>query len=461
MAKHKKKSNRLIYIMVGVVVALLILALVGKSQGWIGGDNAKEVELAKAKKVTIIEKVSASGAVQPVTEIKLSPDVAGEITELNVEEGDSVKMGQLLIRIRPDNLELALDRTRAMLNQQRANLSTSRATLSKVEANFNRATLEHDRQKLLFDKKVISKADWEMAEANFIASKNDLVSAKQSVVASQYIIKSQQASVNEAAENLRLANVYAPASGTVSKLSVEQGERVVGSTMMAGTEMLRIADLTKMEVRVDVNENDIIRVSLGDTAVIDVDAYSHLDKKFKGVVTAIANTANDKISSDAVTEFQVKIRVLNDSFKDLAKEKNITSPFRPGMTASVDIITERKENVLSVPLSSVTTRDPNKKKRRRGKKEEGDKEESKPKTDDKKKKGDDIKEVVFINNAGKAKMVEVKTGISDFDNIEILEGVKEGDEIVSGPFLIVSKKLDDDDDIKGEGKNDDEDKEEE
>ncbi len=450
MAKQKKKSNRLIYIMVGVVVALIILALVGKSQGWIGGDNAKVVVFENAKKVTIVEKVSASGAVQPVTEIKLSPDVAGEITELNVEEGDSVKMGQLLIRIRPDNLELALDRTRAMLNQQRANLSTSRASLAKVEANFNRASLEHDRQKLLFDKKVISKADWEMAEANFIASKNDLESAKQSVVASQYIIKSQQASVNEAAENLRLANVYAPASGTVSKLSVEKGERVVGSTMMAGTEMLRIADLTKMEVQVDVNENDIIRVSLGDTAIIDVDAYSHLDKKFMGVVTAIANTANDKISSDAVTEFQVKIRVLNDSFKDLTKEKNITSPFRPGMTASVDIITERKENVLSVPLSSVTTRDPNKKKRGRGKKEDGDEEESKSKKDDKKKKNDEIKEVVFINNAGKAKMVEVKTGISDFDNIEILEGVKEGDEIVSGPFLLVSKKLDDDDDIKAE-----------
>lgn len=447
MARPKrKKSNKLIYILVGFVMVLLLVVIVGKSQGWVGKSKEIEVNLSEAEKVTIVEKVSASGMVQPEVEIKLSPDVSGEIIVLNVEEGDSVAYGDLLVRIRPDNLESALERTKAALNQQKANLANAKAAYASSQANFDRAKLEFDRQKKLWDQKVISTADWELAQANFIAAENDKRSAFENVRASEFIVKSSEASVSEAAENLRLTNVYAPSGGTVSKLSVEKGERVVGSNMMSGTEMLRIADLTRMEVRVDVNENDIIRVAMGDTAIIDVDAYSYMDKKFKGIVTSIANTANEKVSTDAVTEFEVRIRILNSSFQDLLEERNIKTPFRPGMTASVDIVTERKEEVLSVPLASVTTRDPKKMDRfnNDGDDEEDDTESNRQTGGV----GDDIKEVVFVNNEGVAKMVEVKTGISDFDNIEILEGVNAGDEVISGPFLVVSKRIKDGDRIK-------------
>lgn len=461
---QRKKSNKILYILLGLLGLLIILAVVGKSQGWVGNAKETEVNISEAEKVMIVEKVSATGAVQPETEIKLSPDVSGEIIELNVEEGDSVKFGKLLVKIRPDNLESALERTKASLNQQKANLANAKASSSKAGASFKRAELEYNRQKLLYEKKVISQSDWELAEANFVAAQNDRKSAVENVRASEFIVQSSLATVSEAAENLRLTNVYAPASGTVSKLSVEKGERVVGSNMMSGTELLRIADLTKMEVRVDVNENDIIRVSIGDTAIIDVDAYSYLDKKFKGIVTSIANTANDKVSADAVTEFEVKIRILNSSFQDLIKERNIKTPFRPGMTASVDIVTESRAQVLSVPLSAVTTRDMNKVgkgKYGKGKKDDDSNGDAKDQSRGGK---EDIKEVVFINDEGKAKLVEVKTGISDFDNIEVIEGVKEGDEVISGPFLLVSKKIEDGDPIKAKkdrkDKNDEDDEDE-
>ncbi len=438
MAK-KKKSNKLIYILLGVAAVLVIVAMVGKNQGWIGQKKAMEVELAKATKKTIVEKVSASGAIQPVVEVKLSPDVAGEIIELNVEEGDSVVAGQRLIKIRPDNWQSAVDRSLANLNQQKANLADAKARLARAEATFERARLEHDRQKKLYDEKVISDADWELALSNFKIADNDLKSAREGVNAAEFIVKSSQASVNEAQENLRLTTVLSPVNGTVSKLSVEKGERVVGTQQMAGTEMLRIADLNKMEVRVNVNENDIIRIGVGDTALIQVDSYAHLDKEFKGIVTQIANTANDKASPDAVTEFEVRIRVLNESFKDLIVEKKIKNPLRPGMTASVDIITERRENVLSVPLAAVTTR---------GADDAKEGEEAKPEAEGTQQsaapaKAAEVKEVVFVNNNGVAKKVEVKTGISDFENIQVLEGLSEGDEVVSGPFLAVSKRLKD------------------
>ncbi|MDN5200061.1 efflux RND transporter periplasmic adaptor subunit [Fulvivirgaceae bacterium BMA10] len=452
MARQRKKSNKLLYILLATVALLIVIVIVGKSAGWIGKKKEMEVDTEKAAKNTIVEKVSASGAVQPETEVKLSPDVAGEIIELNVEEGDSVKAGQLLIKIRPDNLESALERTRAMLDQQRANLKSAQANLAKAEANFERASLEYKRNEKLQKEKVISKADWELAQSNFASAGSDLEAAKSSVSAAQFIVKSQEATVDEAAENLRLTNVYAPSGGIVSKLSVEKGERVVGSQMMSGTELLRIADLTKMEVRVDVNENDIIRVSTGDTAVIDVDSYASMDKKFKGIVTQIANTANDKVSADAVTEFEVRVRILNESYQDLLEERGITYPFRPGMTASVDIITNSKSDILTVPLSSVTTRDPNKKQRFSAGGSEGgnNSNDNKERT---KTKEEDLKEVVFVNDNGVAKMIEVKTGISDFENIEILSGLEEGSEVVSGPFLAVSKRLNDGDAIATKKKN--------
>ncbi len=457
MAKKKKKSNKLIYTLIGAVVLLIIVAMVGKSQGWIGKKKQLEVEIGEAKKGTITEKVSASGAIQPVVEVKLSPDVSGEIIELNVEEGDPVVAGQLLVKIRPDNLLNAKERAEASLNQQRANLASSKASMSRAEASLIRSKQDYDRQKKLKDEGVISEADWELAQQNYNIAISDKKSAEQSVLAAQYVVKSSFATLEEAKENVRLTNVRAPIDGIVSKSVVKKGERVVGTQTMTGTEMLRIADLNNMEVRVAVNENDIIRVTLGDTAIIDVDSYAHLEKKFKGVVTAIANTANDKASADAITEFEVKIKILNSSFADLQKEGR-KYPFRPGMTASVDIVTEQKDNILMIPLSSVTTRDPNKKGKGRGGDDDDDKSEKKS---DKKVDKDDLKEVVFVHEDGIAKMVEVKTGISDYENIEILSGVEEGAEIIIGPFLAVSKRLKGDDEVTFEEEEEEEDEEDE
>ncbi len=441
MAKQTKKSNKLIYWLIGAVVALLLFVIVGKSAGWIGKSKELEVDLAKVKRVSIVEKVSASGTVQPVTEVKIAPEVSGEIRELVVEEGDSVQRGQLLVKIRPDTWLSQLERAEASLNQQRANLKSSEAALSRAEATFIRAEQEYQRQEKLWKEKVIAEAEWQLAQQNFKVAENDLKSAKQSLQAAGFIVKSSEATVREATENVRLTSVVAPMNGIISKLSVKKGERVVGAQTMTGTELLRIADLNLMEVRVNVNENDIVRVHQGDTAIIDVDAYSSQNKKFKGLVTLISNTAKDKLSADAITEFEVRISILRSSYDDLVKEGN-KYPFRPGMTASVDIITKRKDNVLSVPLASVTTRNPEKDKKMGAPAPSGDNQRQVQNSDKVEKVVED-KVVVFINDNGSAKMVEVKTGISDYDNIEIVEGLTDSAEVVTGPFLVVSKRLKD------------------
>ncbi|SEJ80532.1 HlyD family secretion protein [Cyclobacterium xiamenense] len=422
-----KKSNKLIYSLLAVVALLVIVTLVGRKAGWIGGEKPLEVEVGKVTKRDIVEKVSASGVVQPEREVKLSPDVAGEIIELNVNEGDSVKQGDLLVKIRPDNFISALDRSQANLNQQLANLAQSKASLKRAEAQFTRAELSFQRNSKLYEDNVISDADFEQAKAEFLTAQNDLEAARQSVLAAEYVIKSAQASVDEAAENLRLTNVYSPTNGVVSSLLVEQGERVVGTAQMAGTEMLRIADLSRMEVRVNVNENDIVRISMHDTTLIDVDAYAFSGKKFSGVVTAIANSANEKASADAVTEFEVRIRILNASYEELISEGN-PFPFRPGMTASVEIITDRKEAVLSIPLAAVTTRA--------------------NETVDSEGGIERMKELVFIREGELAKIREIKTGISDFENIEVLEGIAEGQEVITGPYFVVSTQLENDKPVK-------------
>jgi HlyD family secretion protein len=452
MAKQKQKSNKVIYWLIGAVVVLLIFILVGRSAGWIGKPQELEVELAKAKKVTIIEKVSASGTVQPVTEVKIAPEVSGEIIELLIEEGDSVKQGQTLVKIRPDTWESQLERAEASLSQQRANMEQSKSNLLRAKATFTRAKSEYERQETLFKQQVISEADWQLAKQNFEIAKNDVASAEQAVEASRYVIRSTDASLSEAREMFRKTTVVAPMKGIVSKLIVKNGERVVGTATMAGTEMLRIADLNIMEVRVNVNENDIVRVHVGDTAMIDVDAYSADKREFKGIVTLIANTAKEKISEDAITEFEVRILLLKSSYDDLVKAGN-RFPFRPGMTASVDVMTTTKPNALSVPLASVTTRNPEEE----NKEGEGNgpgsnarqtSDQSKPQ-----KKVED-KTVVFVNENGVAKMVEVTTGISDYDNIEILSGIAEGAEIITGPFTAVSKRLKDGDHVRSTQKKD-------
>jgi HlyD family secretion protein len=447
MAQQKRKSNKVMYGLIGATVVLLLFILIGRSQGWIGKPKELEVELAKTKRTTIVEKVSASGTVQPVIEVKIAPEVSGEIRELLVEEGDSVTRGVMMVKIRPDTWLSQLERADASLNQQRANVVSSEANLSRAEATFTRAEQDFKRQERLWNEKVISEAEWQLAQQNFKVAENDLKSAKQSLQAAGYVVRSSEATVREARENVRLTSVAAPMDGIVSKLSVKKGERVLGTAQMQGTEMLRIADLNKMEVRVNVNENDIVRVHLGDTTLIDVDAYTNTGKVFKGVVTNIANTAKDKLSADAITEFEVRILMLNSSYTDLIKQGS-RYPFRPGMTASVEILTNRKVDVLSVPLSAVTTRNPDE--LNKGEKKDGDN-DGPPRpvvTSNEPQKKQVDKVVVFVNENGVAKMIEVKTGISDYDNIEILSGLSDSTQVITGPFLVVSKRLKDGEKIK-------------
>ncbi|QCR21926.1 efflux RND transporter periplasmic adaptor subunit [Pontibacter sp. SGAir0037] len=441
-----RKKSRLIPILIGVLVLILVLGVVAKKAGWVGKDEGTEVVLSEAKRVEIVEKVSASGKIQPETEVKISPDVSGEIIELNVEEGDSVVKGQLLLRIRPDNYQSMVDAQQAGVNQTRANLSQAKARLAQAKANQVQVEQNYERNRQLFQQKVISEADFQQIEANYQAGKQEIVSLEQSVRAAEFSVQNALASLKDARENLNKTTIYAPVSGTVSKLNVEQGERVVGTSQMAGTEIMRIANLNNMEVRVNVNENDIIRVGMGDSVIVEVDSYASKDEKFKGVVTAIANTAKDATSLEAVTEFEVRIRLLNDSYTHLSQKNQ--RPFRPGMTASVDIITERKSNVLSVPLSAVTTRtnqggtttpaageqpgDQN-----NASAQQGDQAQAAAATP--------AEEVVFVYDKAEnvVTTVKVKTGISDFDNIEILSGINEGQQVVSGPFRAVSTTLKD------------------
>lgn len=447
----KKKSNRLLFLLLGTVAVLILFAFIGKSAGWIGKEKPTEVELAPVKRADIVEKVSASGKVQPEVEVKISPDVPGEIIELHVQEGDSVQKGQLLVKIRPDNYISAVDRARATVNNNRATLAQSQVGVSQAKVELERAKIEYERNQKLYQEKVISDADWVTAETNFKIAKEKVNSAQQGLEAARYLILSAEAGLRDAQENLRKTTIYAPVSGTVSKLSVELGERVVGTSQMAGTEILRLANLNNMEVQADVNENDIVRVHLGDTAIIDVDSYASMKKKFKGIVTEIANTANGvgstqqaSASTDAVTEFQVKVRILRDSYRDLADAKSKLSAFRPGMTASVEILTARKSGVVAVPLPAVTTRNPAGKvvnTTPQGGQETNSDQGNGTANEQKNQVAQELKEVVFVFANGKAEQRTVTTGISDYDHIEIKSGVKEGEQVVAGPFNVVSKKL--------------------
>jgi HlyD family secretion protein len=442
------KNNRLLFILLGLIVVLIAGFMVAKKQGWVGKPAGTEVTAAKAGPATIVEKVSASGKVQPETEVKISPDVSGEITELYVHEGDSVKKGQLLLRIRPDNYQAMVNQQSASVGTQRANVGQAEAQLQQQIANARQTELTYRRQASLYKQKVISQSDYEAAQAAYNASQEQLKAIRAQITAAQSTVRSAQAGLEEARKNLNKTTIYAPVSGTVSKLNVKKGERVVGTTQMAGTEIMRIANLNNMEVRVSVNENDIIRVQLGDSADVEVDSYTTQDEKFKGIVTAIANTAKDALTAEAVTEFEVRVRLLPASYQHLVKvgaNGRTTVPFRPGMTASVDIIAERKAGVLSVPLAAVTTRSDSAKVQAqnggiriggpgRGTaiKDEGT---AAPKAK--------IEEVVFVIKDGKAVMTPVKTGISDFQHIEIVSGLAAGTEVASGPFRAVAKTLKD------------------
>ncbi|OON67667.1 efflux RND transporter periplasmic adaptor subunit [Hymenobacter sp. CRA2] len=442
------KNNRLLFILLGLIVVVLIGGVTAKKKGWLGKPEGAEVLTDKAAPANIVEKVSASGKVQPETEVKISSDVSGEIVELYVHEGDSVRKGQLLLRIRPDNYQAMVNQQSAQVGTQQANVGQSQARLQQLMANAKQTELTYRRNASLYKQKVISQAEYEQAKAAYDASQEEINSARASIRAAQSSVRSAQAGLDEARKNLNKTTIYAPVSGTISKLNVEKGERVLGTSQMAGTEIMRIANLNSMEVRVNVNENDVSNVDLGDSAIVEVDAYASRGDKFRGIVTSIANTAKDALTAEAVTEFEVRVRLLPESYRQLVRTVGgrTVVPFRPGMTASVDIITDRKNGALAVPLAAVTTRSDSalvKDKKDEGGIKVGRGRGGNGTADDQAKPKGDIEEVVFVVRNGKAVLTPVKTGISDFDHIEILSGVQPGDEIVSGPFRAVSKTLKD------------------
>jgi len=413
--------------LVGALVLIIIFVVIGKKKGWIGKPDTTAVYVEKPQRRTITEFITANGKIQPEVEIKISSEVSGEIIELPVKEGNWVEKGTLLAKIKPDTYISLRDRAIASAKSANARLLQAKAQLAQSELAFN-------RNKQLFDQKAISESDFETAKTNYDVAKAELKAA-------EFDEESAEASVKEAEENLRKTSIFSPISGTVSKLNVELGERVLGTIQMAGTELMRIANLNRMEARVDVNENDIVKVKSGDTALIEVDAY--LGRKFKGVVTQIANTANvEGTSTDQVTNFEVRIFLLEKSYKDLVTNSK-TSPFRPGMSTTVDILTMTKDSVLCVPILAVTSRNDTTGTKPKGgfeKVDDNPKAVSDKETEVKK----DLskpKEIVFIVSGDTARIVEVTTGIQDNQYIEILKGIKGDEDVVTAPYSAISRKL--------------------
>ncbi len=407
-------NRKTLLFILGIVLLLIVTLVYGKKAGWFGKDgNYKEVSITQIEKIDIIETVSATGKIQPEVEVKLSSEVSGEIISLPIKEGQQVQKGDLLVRINPDIIQSGLNRSQAALQNVRAGLQ-------QAEASLKEAKLNYDRNKGLFEKGVISKAEWDGAVSAYEVAE----AAKQSAF---YSVRSAQATVNEAKDNLSRTTIYAPMSGTVSKLSVELGERVVGTQQMAGTEIVRVANLNNMEVEVDVNENDIVKVSIGDSTIVEVDAY--LKKEFKGLVTEIANSAESAVSADQVTNFKVKVRIVEESYKDLIEGRPESySPFRPGMTATVDVITDKREKVIGVPISAIVIKNDTSDVRKINVK-------------DKLANSDKKFECVFIKDGETAKLRVIETGIQDDSNIEITKGLEVGDEVITGPYNVVTKTL--------------------
>lgn len=401
------KKKTIIWLFTALIILIIVL-IVGKKNGWFGSSgNFIQVEIATIEPIDIIETVAATGKIQPEVEVALSSEVSGEIIELPIKEGHAVEKGDLLVRINPDLIQ-------ASVSQSQAGLQNVRAQLAQAEASENNAKLNYERNKTLFEKGVISKSEWDKSVADY-----DMAQANRQ--AAYYNVRSAEANVKQSMDNLARTTIYAPMSGTVSKLSVELGERVVGTAQMAGTEIMRVANLTSMEVVVDVNENDIVKVEIGDEAKVEVDAY--LRREFKGKVTEIANSAESNVTADQVTNFKVKVQILPESYADLTEGKpDSYSPFRPGMTATVDIYTNKKEKVIGVPISAVVV-----------------------KTDtvetNQNNRGKDRFEAVYVKEDGKAKLRTIKTGIQDDTNIEVLSGLKSGEVVIIGPYSTVTKTL--------------------
>jgi HlyD family secretion protein len=446
MANKKSSTKKLLIWIGGVLAVVIALGLTLRFTGVIGNsDTGKEVETATAKLKTITQMVSASGKVQPEIEVIIRPDVSGEIIELAVKEGDFVREGDLLVRIKPDIYQAQIDNLTAALLTQKARLEQTRATLIQAEAAYK-------RDKQLYDKELIS-------EMEYIQTKSELDSQKASLKAAEYQIQSAEAQLRQAKEELEQTVIRAPQNGTVTGLAVEEGERVLGNSQMAGTEMMRVSLLDRMEVLVEVNENDIVNVDFADTTRIEVDAYP--ERRFNGVVTEIANSAQMTGSgtNEQVTNYQVKVRIvtphnLDSSPDQLVRNKNSEDPeqmfvpkFRPGMSATVDIETQTAVNVVSIPIQAVTVRDFAKDKKEPNAEQDSAEMILASSQDDLIIQEEDIRKVVFVIQDGKAIRKSVETGISDNTHIQILSGVNAGEEIVIGSYRTLSNNLKDGDKV--------------
>ena len=415
------KSNKRIWIISGSVVLILALVIGKKMFG--KDQNIRNVAVEEVLLRDITQSVAATGKIQPEIEVMLSSEVSGEIIELPINEGDQVQKGDLLVKINPDLIQSAL-------TQAQAGLQNAKAGLAQAEASLKNALNNYERNATLFDKGVISKSEWDRAVADYEVALASRSSAF-------YTVESAKSNVKQGRDNLNRTSIFAPMSGTISKLSVELGERVVGTAQMAGTEILRVANLANMEVEVDVNENDIVKVSIGDAVVVEVDAY--LKRTFKGIVTEIANSAESTLSVDQVTNFKVKVRILAESYADLTQGKPETySPFRPGMTATVEIQTEKSMNVVAIPISAVVIKSDTLPK----------KIGATPKTQEA---NDEKFECVFVMVDGKAELRIIKTGIQDDSRIEVVSGLSEKDQVITGPYNVVTKLLDIGDKVAIEG----------
>jgi len=431
MTKSRKKT---LWFIIGSVLLIVIVVLAvkkGKS------DDARKVAVEKVVRRNIIETVSANGKIQPAKDVKISPYISGEVVALYVKEGNFVKKGQKLAKIDPKIYISSFRQAEAAVKTTEANQANSKARLAQSQAQYTKSRLDFARSQKLWKNQVISDADFDAARSTYLVAKAEVKAAEESYKASKFQVKSSKAKLSEAEENLNRTSIYAPNNGTVSKLNVQVGERVTGASQFsAGTEIMRVANLDVMEVNVEVNENDIVQVAMNDTALIEVDAY--LNRKFKGIVTEIATSANTTgVSADQVTNFDVKIRMLKSSYADLIQPKKpIPSPFRPGMSATVEIQTKRADKVLAVPIQAVTTRaDTTGRMKSALEKRE---EKKTHKTGELQKK---IQDYVFLYQNGTARLQKVKTGIQDNMYIEIKKGVKEGQEVITAPYRLVSKTL--------------------
>jgi len=440
-----KTVKWILFSLLGVIVLLVAFKMLAGNK-----DEGLKVSIEKASRRTITETVNASGKVYPEIEVKISPDISGEIVELNVEEGDSVKKGQILARIFADIYALQRDEAASRVNQSAASVENSKASLEALQATLDQAKQAYDRNKKLYDDKVISRSEFEGFETSYKSAQANYNAAKQNIKGLEAGVQTAQTGLSSANKNLGRTTLVAPMDGIISSLLVKKGERVSGNSFSLGTEMMRVADMNVLEVRVDVGENDVVKVHLGDSADVEVDAYNN--RKFKGIVTQIASSTKggagaSGLSSTDVTQYEVRIRLDKDSYSDLLNPDRPKSfPFRPGMNASADIKTKRRENVLAVPINSVTTRvigsdktiADKKKDEEKKKKTEGNGDETVVVN------SDELEELVFVvQKDGKVKRVKVKTDIQDINYIEIKEGLAEGDEVVTGPFNAISKTLKD------------------